>query len=99
LPQVTAVGEFNLECFFADERVRKVDRIRDVVAIRRVHRDEFVSLPHLYFPKNLEILAGTALFADAGLLNQLYKWERASIQNGELEIVQFHDRVIDAEAD
>jgi len=62
-------------------------------------RDEFVALAHFHFTKNFQILARAALFADAGLLDQLHEWQRAAIQNGKFEVVQFHDGIIHSQAD
>jgi len=52
---------------------------------------------HFHLAKHLHIPARTALFSNAGLLDEFHKWQRAAVEDGEFEIVQFHNGVIHAQ--
>ena len=64
-----------------------------------MNRNKLVALAHLNFAKNPQILAGPALLADPGLLNQFDKRQGAAIEDGEFEIVQLHNRIVHAQPD
>ena len=96
--QKTAIGQPHAESLLADEWMRKVDRIRNRIGVRWIHGNEFIALAQLDLAHDAEISARFALLPDAGLLNHLDKGTGASIQNGQLQIVQFDDGVVDADA-
>ena len=99
LLQITAIGQAHAEALFANERVRKVDRIRNRIDICRIHGDELIALAQLDLAHDPEVGACFALFPNAGLLNHFDKRTGAAIQNRQLEIVQLDDGVVDADAD
>jgi DNA-binding MarR family transcriptional regulator len=99
LLQITAIGQAHAEALLANERVRKVDRIRNRIDICRIHGDELIALTQLDFAHDPEVGACFALFPNAGLLNHFDKRTGAAIQNRQFEIVQLDDGVVDADAD
>src|SRR5205085_11139929 len=62
----------------------------------RIYGDEFIAFAQFELAHNPEIGSHFALPADAGFLNHFDKWLCASVQNWQLEVVEFHDGVIDA---
>jgi len=96
---IAPVRKFDLESFFSDQRVGEVDGVRDGIRVGGMHRDEFIAFAHFDFTKNLEIFARAALLADAGLLDQFDEWERAAIEDGKFEVIEFDDGVVHAQAD
>src|SRR5579859_2975415 len=79
--------------------MREVDRVGNRIRVRGIDRDELVPLAHLDLAANLQILAETPLFADSRLPNHLNKGTSAAVEDGQFEVVQLDDRVINAHAD
>src|ERR1017187_9799840 len=79
--------------------MREVDRIGNRISVRGINRDELVPLPHLKLAANLQILPRAPLLPNASLPNHLHKRTRAAVENGQLQIVEFDNRVIDAHPD
>ena len=77
--------------------MRKIDRVGDRIAVGGINRNELVAFAHFHLAKHLHIPARTALFSNAGLLDEFHKWQRAAVEDGEFEIVQFHNGVIHAQ--
>src|SRR5208282_1458700 len=96
--EITAIGQPHAEGLLADERVGEIDRIRNRIGVCRIDGNEFVALAQLNIAHDSEISARFALLPNAGLLNHVYKGTGAAIQNGQLQIVQFDDGVVDADA-
>src|SRR5579864_464853 len=97
--QIAPIGEFHLEGFFADQRMREIDGIRDRVGVGRIDSDELVTLAHLYFAADLQIFSRPALLANACLANHVHKRLRAAIQDGKFEVVELNNRVVNSQAD
>src|SRR2546423_13605850 len=68
MPQITSVGQFHLKSLFADERMRKINRIRNGISIARINRDELIPLAHFQLAPNLQIFPRPPLLANPRLL-------------------------------
>src|SRR5580693_2097328 len=79
--------------------MRKINGIGDGISIRRIDSDELAALAHFELAANLQILASAPLFADARLANHLHKWPRAAVENGQFQVVELDDGVINPHAD
>src|SRR5579859_960581 len=97
LSQITAIGEPHAETLLANERVREIYRIRNRIDVGGIDRYEFISLAQLNLAHDPEIGARFALFPNSGLLDHFDKWAGAAIENGQLQVVQFDDGVVDAD--
>jgi len=95
--QVAAVRELYLERFLPISGGGKINRIRKRSSCWRIDRNKFVALAHLYFAKNLQILARAALFADAGFLMSSTNGSALPSRMGSSGF-EFDDGVIDAYA-
>src|SRR5579863_10335695 len=97
--QVAAVGKFYLEGFFADERVREVDGVRNRIRVAGINRNKFVPLAHFQLAANLQIFARAPLLAYASLANHVDKRLGAAVEDGQFQVVELDDGVVDAQAD
>ena len=97
--QVVSVGEVDAEFLLADHRVREVDGVGNRIGVGGINRNEFVAFPQFEFASDPEIGSLTALLADSGAVNHLDERTRAAIEYRQLEIVEFHDCVVDTGAD
>ena len=68
------------------------------INVRRIHGNEFIAFAQFDLAHDPEISARLALPPDSGLLNHLDKGTGAAVQNGQLEIIQFDNGVVDANA-
>jgi len=60
-----------------------------------IDSDKFVTFAKFKFAKDSQISALAPLLADASFLDELNEWQSAAIENGEFQVVQFDDRVVD----
>src|SRR5579862_8044115 len=97
--QIAPIGEFDLEGFFADQRMREIDGIRDRIGVGRIDGDELVTLAHLHFAADLQIFSRAALLANAYLTNHVHKRLGAAIEDGKFEVVELNNRVVNSQAD
>src|ERR1700735_1633606 len=79
--------------------MREVDRVADRVPFGRVYANELVTLVHLIRAKDLQINALATLLANAGFGDHLHKWKRTTVEDWDLEVVEFHNRIVNAHAD
>jgi len=84
---------------FVADRVGEVDGVVDGVAFAGIDADEFSSLAYLDGLEDAEVLALAALALEAGAENSFYVGQGAAIEDGDFEVVDFDDNVVDAEAD
>src|ERR1022692_2079110 len=96
--QIAAVRQPHAEALLANEWVRKIDRIRNRINVRRIHGYEFITLAQLDLAHDSKISAGFALFANPGLLNHFHEGTGTAIQNRQFKIVQLNDGIVDADA-
>src|SRR5215472_14105531 len=97
--EIASVRQLDLECFFSNEGMGKIDRIRDRVGIGGVDGDEFVALAHFQAAANLQIFTRPSLFSDPNLLNHLDEWFGAAVQNRQFKIIEFDDGIVDSCSD
>src|SRR4030095_3931383 len=76
--------------------MREVDGVRNRIAIRWVDRDELVALAQFKFASYAHVRTGPALLSDTCLLNHLHKRSGAAIQDRQLPVVKFDDRIVDS---
>src|ERR1700680_2680610 len=76
--------------------MRKINAVRNGVRVRGIDGNEFVSVTQFQFAANLQILARAALLANSRFLNHLHERSRTAVQNWQLQVIQFNDRVINA---
>ena len=96
---IAAIGKLDLEAFAADQRMREIDGVADRVAFRGIDADELVAFLHFVGAQDLEINAFAALLAKAGLVIISMNGMRAAVEDGDFEVVELHDGVVDAHAD
>lgn len=94
-----SIGEFNGQRFVTDHRMRKINRVRNGIAIGRIDGDRFIAFADFQRAKNSDVCTWPALLADSGAANQINERECAAIENGKFEVVEFDDCVIDSHAD
>ena len=97
LGQVVPIREIHPEGLFSDQGMREIDGIRDGISIGRIHRDKLVPFPQLQLAADAQIGPRTPLFANAGLLYDFHKGQRAAVEDGQLQVVEFDDGVVDAQ--
>ena len=68
-------------------------------AVRRIDRDELVTLAHFQLAADSQIGPRSALLANAGLVYGFDKRQGAAIQDGKLKVVEFDDGVVDPATD
>src|SRR4029077_21011419 len=86
--EITSVREFDPEGFFPNQRMRKINRVRDRIGIIRVDRDELVAFANLEFSADPEILASPTLLSNAHLADHVDKRLGAAIEDGQLEVIE-----------
>src|SRR5229473_3578354 len=89
-------GQVEGESLAPDKRMRKVNRVRDGVGVRRVYRNKLVRFAQFECAANSNVSSRAALFSYPGSADQIHKRSRTSVQNGQLQVIQFDNRVIDA---
>ena len=77
----------------------KINGIRNAVAIARIHADEFAGIVNFNGFADAEIFSTSTLGLQADRLERSNIRKRASIKNGQFQIVEFDDDVIDSIAD
>ena len=92
---VGAGGEVDGVSLTADGR-GEVDFVGDGVAVAGIHADEFVAFTHLDVLEDAEILAAAALRFEANFAEGLGIRKGAAIEDGELEVVEIDEDVVDA---
>src|SRR5271157_1783164 len=81
LPNVAAVGKFDLEAFAADQWMREVDGVADGIALTRENSNELVALAHFVRSQDLQVHALAPLLAQASNGDHLDERQRAAIEN------------------
>ena len=76
--------------------MREVDGVVDAVAVTGVDADELRAVADLDLAQDAEVLAAAALADEADTLEGLDVRERAAVEDGDFEVVDFDDDVIDA---
>ena len=71
----------------------------DAVARAGIDADEFVAFAHLDRLQHTDGFAAAALGADAHTEKSLDIGQSAAVQNGQFQVVQFDDYVVNAHAD
>src|SRR5580704_2811442 len=79
--------------------MREVDGVGDGIGVGGIDSDKFVALAQLELATNAEKSAGTALLADASLLNEFHERAGAAVEDGQFQVVEFDQGVVDASAD
>src|ERR1700733_9621414 len=95
LAEVIAVGKLYAKHLLADEWMRKINGVRNRISLRRIDRDKLVAFVQLERMTDAKISPRTPLLSNSGLLNQFDKRPSAAIQDGQFEVVQLDDGVID----
>ncbi len=95
---VVADGEVAAEGFAADGR-GEVDGVVDAVAGAGVDADELGAVADFDVLEDAEVFAAAALGAEADGLKGLHVGEGAAVEDGDFEVVDLDDHVIDAHAD
>ena len=85
--------------FLAADGSGKVDGVFDAIAGAGIDADELVALADLDRMENANGFAAAALGADAGLEKGFNIGQCAAVENGEFEVVELDDDVVDAHAD
>ena len=96
-----AVGigrEIDREILAMDGR-GEVDLVGDAVAVAGIDADELVVLTNFDLAQDAEVFAAAPLDLDANALEGFDIRKRAAVENGELEVVELDDDVVDADAD
>ena len=83
----------------AADRVREVNLVGDGVAVAGVDAYEFVAFANFDIFENAEIFAAAALRFEANFAEGLGVGQGAAVKDGELEIVEIDDYVIDTGAE
>src|ERR1700730_11986710 len=79
--------------------MRKINGVTNGISPRRIYRDEFIAFVKFQRIPNAKISPRTPLLSDSRLLNQFDKRPRAAIQDGQFQIVQLNDGIINASSD
>ena len=77
----------------------EVDLVGDGVAVSGIDADEFVAFAHFDTLEDAEIFAAAALALQPNVAEGLGVGQSAAIEDGQLEIVQFHHDIVDAGAE
>jgi hypothetical protein len=94
---VGAGGEVERDVLQADGR-GEVDAVGDGVAVAGVDAEEFVAVADLDRLEDAEVLAAAALHFEAGVLDGFDVRQGGAVEDGEFEIVELDDDVVDGEA-
>src|ERR1700756_3819685 len=97
LRSVVAGCEVDRESLLANRRW-KIDLVGDAVAFARINSNKFVSLADFQGLKNTEIIPAPALRFESNGTKGLNIRRRTSIEDGQLEIVDLYDHIVDAHA-
>src|SRR5207302_11377233 len=81
-PLVIAVRKFCRKTLSSDQRMRKIDSVRNRVFVSWVHSNEFIAFASFDFPPNSQICSRPPLCAHARLQDHLHEREGTAIQNG-----------------
>ncbi len=96
---VAAVGQLDLEALAADQGMREIDSVADGVALSGIDADELLALVQLVGAQDLEVDALAALLAEPGIGDHLDEGLRAAVEDGNFEVVELNNGVVDAHAD
>src|SRR5262245_17573788 len=91
-------GEFNMKALFPNQRVRKIDIVLYRECFRWINAERLLAILQNEFFSNTNILSRSFLLHDPGPDDRFRIRKRASIQNGNLEIVELDICVVDADA-
>ena len=94
---VRAGCQIDRELLAADGR-GEVDRVVDAVAVAGIDADELVVLAHFDL-EDADVFAAAALDLDADVVEGFDIGKRAAVEDGEFEVVDLDDDVVDAGAD
>jgi hypothetical protein len=95
----TSVGKLDGERLITDQRMREVDGVLNREAVCRVDADELVAIAKLERLDHAQVLAMLALAAKSGGEDHVDEGLGAAIEDGELEVVELDDRVVESGAD
>jgi hypothetical protein len=95
---VVAHGEVAAEALAADG-LGKVDGVVDLISGAGIDADKLGAFSDFDLLDDLEVLSAAALLAEAGFLEGLDVRQGAAVEDGDFEIVDFDDDVVDAETD
>src|ERR1700761_1592474 len=98
LRAVGARGEVDRERL-APDWVGEMDVVRDAVTFAGIDSDELAVLPHFYVLQDAQVLPAATLAPDPHLRKGLHVGQGAAVQDGQLQVIQFDDDVVDAGAD
>src|SRR5258708_21730949 len=79
---VIPVGQSLRESLAPDQRMRKVDSVRNRVVLLRIHRDELVAFAKLKGLKDPDVSSWAPLFPYPRAADQVNERPRASVENG-----------------
>ena len=83
----------------AANRMREMDVVSDAVTFAWIHGNELAVLADFHTLQYAQILPPAALVPGCDLGKSLHIRQGAAIQDGQLQIVQFDDDIVDAHAD
>src|SRR3984957_8729216 len=98
LGAVGSSGQIDGERLAAD-RVGEMDVVSDAVAFAGINGDELPVLPDFHALQDAQILPSAPLAANAHAGEGFHIGRGASVEDGQLQIVQLNDDVVDAHAD
>ncbi len=98
LSAVAACGQVDGECLAADG-VGEMDVVGDAVAVAGINRDELAVLAHFDTFQDAQILPPSPLASNAHCGKGFHVRQGAAVEDGQFQIVQLNDDVVDARAD
>src|ERR1700687_1973344 len=93
---VVPVGQGLSESLASNQRMWKIDGVGNRIAVRRKNTDELIAFTKFQGLKNPDVSSRAALLTDPGAADQVHEWPRASVENGQLQVVQLDVRVVDS---
>lgn len=95
---VAARGQIDHEALPPNRR-GEINLVGDAVALTRIHADKLVAFAHFHAFQDAEILAPPPLRLESRGGEGFHIGQCAAIEDGQLQVVQFHDYVVHAHAD
>ena len=95
MPGELAIGDLDRPALHTDERVRKINKTRDGKIIGRTDLHSPISVGHFDLLEHSKELARRFEGGCASMLDHLYEWLGASIEDWDLEGIEFYDAVVD----
>src|SRR5262245_31066024 len=92
---IIRLGEFDMKALFPNQRVRKIDIVLYRECFRGINAKRLLAILQNEFFSHTNILSRSFLLHDAGPDDRFRIRKRASIQNGNLEIVELDICVVD----